>query len=78
MHMADKFPEAMPGFQKMFLDDAACARYLEAIQLERLRLPALRRDGRAVPVRLPARHVRGPIAAPTRAHPVTGLTNAWT
>lgn len=30
--MADKFPESLPGFQKMFPDDAACARYLEAIR----------------------------------------------
>ncbi len=30
MCMADKFPESLPGFQKMFPDDAACARYLEA------------------------------------------------
>lgn len=32
MCMADKFPESLPGFQKMFPDDAACARYLEAIR----------------------------------------------
>jgi hypothetical protein len=30
--MADKFPESLPGFQKMFPDDVACARYLEAIR----------------------------------------------
>ena len=24
MCMADKFPESLPGFQKMFPDDAAC------------------------------------------------------
>lgn len=32
MCMADKFPESLPGFQKMFPDDAACAKYLEAIR----------------------------------------------
>ena len=32
MCMADKFPESLPGFQKMFPDDPACARYLEAIR----------------------------------------------
>lgn len=32
MCMADKFPESLPGFQKMFPDDTACARYLEAIR----------------------------------------------
>lgn len=32
MCMADKFPESLPGFQKMFPDDAACAQYLEAIR----------------------------------------------
>ncbi len=32
MCMADKFPESLPGFQKMFPDDAACARYLESIR----------------------------------------------
>ena len=32
MCMADKFPESLPGFQKMFPNDAACARYLEAIR----------------------------------------------
>lgn len=31
MCMADKFPESLPGFQKMFPNDEACARYLEAI-----------------------------------------------
>lgn len=30
--MTDKFPESLPGFQKMFPDDAACAKYLEAIR----------------------------------------------
>jgi hypothetical protein len=29
---ADKFPESLPGFQKMFPDDAACAKYLEAVR----------------------------------------------
>lgn len=32
MCMADKFPESLPGFQKMFPDDTACARYLESIR----------------------------------------------
>lgn len=32
MCMADKFPESLPGFMKMFPDDAACAKYLEAIR----------------------------------------------
>ena len=32
MCMADKFPQSLPEFQKMFPDDAACARYLEAIR----------------------------------------------
>ncbi len=32
MCMADEFPESLPGFQKMFPDDAACAKYLEAIR----------------------------------------------
>jgi len=32
MCMADKFPESLPGFQKMFPNDEACARYLEAIR----------------------------------------------
>ena len=30
--IADKFPESLPAFQHMFPDDAACARYLEAIR----------------------------------------------
>lgn len=32
MCMADKFPTSLPEFQRMFPDDAACARYLEAIR----------------------------------------------
>lgn len=32
MCVADKFPESLPGFMKMFPDDAACAKYLEAIR----------------------------------------------
>jgi hypothetical protein len=32
MCMADKFPESLPAFQRMFPDDLACARYLEAIR----------------------------------------------
>lgn len=32
MCMADKFPQSLPEFQKMFPDDAACAKYLEAIR----------------------------------------------
>jgi hypothetical protein len=32
MCMADKFPQSLPEFQRMFPDDAACARYLEAIR----------------------------------------------
>lgn len=32
MCIADKFPQSLPDFQKMFPDDAACARYLEAIR----------------------------------------------
>lgn len=32
MCMADKFPESLPGFQKMFPDDDACALYLESIR----------------------------------------------
>lgn len=32
MCMADKFPESLPAFMKMFPDDAACALYLEAIR----------------------------------------------
>ena len=32
MSVADKFPESLPGFQKMFPDDNACALYLEAIR----------------------------------------------
>lgn len=27
MCLADKFPESLPGFQKMFPDDNACALY---------------------------------------------------
>ena len=30
--MADKFPESLLGFQKMFPDDNACALYLESIR----------------------------------------------
>jgi hypothetical protein len=30
--MADKFPTSLPEFQRMFPDDAACAKYLEAIR----------------------------------------------
>lgn len=30
--MADKFPQSLPEFQKMFPDDLACARYLEAVR----------------------------------------------
>lgn len=30
--MADKFPQSLPEFQRMFPDDAACAKYLEAIR----------------------------------------------
>lgn len=29
MCVSDKFPESLPGFQRMFPDDLACARYLE-------------------------------------------------
>lgn len=29
---ADKFPESLPAFQRMFPDDAACASYLEGIR----------------------------------------------
>ncbi len=32
MCLADKFPESLPEFQRMFPDDVACARYLEAIR----------------------------------------------
>lgn len=32
MCLADKFPESLPGFQKMFPDDNACALYLESIR----------------------------------------------
>ena len=32
MSVADKFPDSLPAFQRMFPDDAACARYLEAIR----------------------------------------------
>lgn len=32
MCLADKFPESLPEFQRMFPNDAACARYLEAIR----------------------------------------------
>lgn len=32
MCMADKFPQSLPDFQRMFPDDAACAKYLEAIR----------------------------------------------
>lgn len=32
MCMADKFPESLLGFQKMFPDDNACALYLESIR----------------------------------------------
>lgn len=32
MCMADKFPESLPAFQKMFPDDTACALYLESIR----------------------------------------------
>lgn len=32
MCMADKFPQSLAEFQKMFPDDAACAKYLEAIR----------------------------------------------
>jgi predicted RNA-binding Zn-ribbon protein involved in translation (DUF1610 family) len=32
MCLADKFPESLPDFQRMFPDDTACARYLEAIR----------------------------------------------
>jgi len=32
MCLADKFPESLPAFQKMFPDDNACALYLESIR----------------------------------------------
>lgn len=32
MSIADKFPDSLPAFQRMFPDDGACARYLEAIR----------------------------------------------
>ncbi len=32
MCVTDKFPESLPGFQRMFPDDTACARYLGAIR----------------------------------------------
>ncbi len=32
MCLADKFPESLPAFQKMFPDDGACALYLESIR----------------------------------------------
>lgn len=32
MCMADKFPKSLPEFQRMFPDDAACAKYLEALR----------------------------------------------
>jgi hypothetical protein len=32
MCVTDTFPESLPAFQKMFPDDQACARYLEAIR----------------------------------------------
>ena len=34
MCMTDKFPESLPGFQKMFPNDEACARYLDTVKMK--------------------------------------------
>ena len=42
--LADTFPTSLPEFQRLFPDDAACARYLEGDPLaRRLPVPGVRR-----------------------------------
>ena len=53
MCTADKFPEALPGFQKMFPDDSACALYLESIRW-RDGFVCPRCASTAAPTRIPA------------------------
>ena len=85
MCMADKFPESLPGFQKMFPDDAACAKYLEAIRWrDNFKCPKCRAQDPPFPRVSPPTHVSSistwvltPMRPLVVAMPLRSLCKIW-